>query len=190
MAINFDNLPQDNPFALPEQDVYKAKITEAEMRASKNDPTKPDYLNLKYTLFDRNNKNCGSIYDIISESDSSVAKYKTARFVRACNIPLTGSMELKDLAKLVKGKEITVDVRQGKDLQGRPKAEIDLFSREGYYMSTEFEEIYIIVHPEVAEEADFIATNAVIGDDTERPFDAVDGNPLRDTASASINAEY
>ena len=32
MAINFDSLPKSNPFALPEPDVYKAKIVEASMK--------------------------------------------------------------------------------------------------------------------------------------------------------------
>ena len=32
MTINFDSLPQENPFALPEPGVYKAKIVEAEMK--------------------------------------------------------------------------------------------------------------------------------------------------------------
>ena len=174
MAINFDKLPHDNPYALPTPGVYKAKIMEADMKAPKNDPTKPDYLNLKYTLFDKNNKNCGNIYDILSESDSSVVQYKISRFVRACGIPLTGSMELKDLAKVVKGKEIAVDVIIDKK-SDQPRAQVDLFSREGYYLVSEFEDIYATVHPEEAEQADFTAMNATSGDDTERPFDAQDG---------------
>lgn len=174
MAINFNKLPQDNPFALPTPGVYRAKIVEAEIKSPKNDPTKPDYLNLKYTLFDRSNKNCGSIYDILSESDSSVVQYKIARFVRACGIPLVGAMELKDLAKLVKNKEIALDVTIDKKSDS-PRAQVDLFSREGYYMASEFDEIYFLVHPEEAEQGDFGAMNEVTGDDEERPFDAADG---------------
>ena len=174
MAINFDKLPQDNPFALPTPGVYRAKIVEADMKSPKNDPTKPDYLNIKYTLFDRTNKNCGSIYDILSESDSSVVQYKIARFVRACGIPLTGAMELRDLAKLVKNKEIALDVTIDKK-SDTPRAQVDLFSREGYYLASEFEEIYWLVRPEEAEQAEFETANAATGDDEERPFDAQDG---------------
>jgi hypothetical protein len=173
MAINFQNLPQDNPFALPNAGVYRAKIVEAEMRTPKTDASKPDYLNLKLTLFDVTNKNCGSIFDIISESDSSIVQYKIARFVRACKIPLTGSMELRDLAKVVKGKEIAVDVRIGKDNKDQPKAEVDLFSREGYYMPEEFMEIYYIANPDAAEKAEFETMNNT--PDEEIPFDAQDG---------------
>lgn len=174
MAINFDKLPQDNPYALAAPGVYKAKIVEAEMRAPKNDPTKSDYLNIKYALFDKNNKSCGSLYDILSESDSSVVQYKISRFVRACGIPLTGSMELKDLAKIVKGKELALDVAHDKK-SDTPRAQVDLFTREGYYLLSEFDEIYTLVHPEEAEQADFAALNEPSGDDEERPFDAQDG---------------
>lgn len=185
MAINFDALPQDNPFALPAPGVYKAKIVEAEMKAPKNDPTKPDYLNLKYTLFDANNKNCGNIYDILSESSNSVVLYKLSRFIRACGIPRTGTLELRDLAKLVAGKEIVIDVSHDAK-SDKPRAQVDLFTREGYYLPSEFDDIYKLTQPAGAEEqADFIAQNEFIGDDAERPFDAVDG-----TATTNPTSEY
>ena len=50
MAINFDTLPQENPFALPTPGLYKATIDDAEMRHNKNDATKPPYLNLTVLL--------------------------------------------------------------------------------------------------------------------------------------------
>ncbi len=181
MAINFDRLPQDNPFALPAPGVYRAKIMEAEMKQGK-DLSKPEYLNLKYALFDKHNKSCGNVYDIISESDSSVVQYKTARFVRACGLPLTGSMELKDLAKVVKGREIVVDISHDKK-SDQPRAQVDLFAREAYYLPSEFMDIYNIVHPDEAEQDDFQAANNADTDDAERPFDAADGaTPNRPTS--------
>lgn len=182
MSINFDTLPQDNPFALPTPGLYRATITEAKMVKGKTDPNKPPYLNLKLTLYDKNNKNCGSIYDIISESDSSVVQYKTGRFLRACGIPLTGSMELPDIAKIVPGKELVVDVNHSKPKANEdkdnftPKAQIDVFSHEAYYLKNEFDEVYALLHPEDQEQADFLADNEAVGDDAERPFDAPDGN--------------
>lgn len=173
MAINFDTLPQENPFALPEPGVYKAKIVEAEMKQGR-DLSKPEYLNLKFSLTDKDGKNCGILYDIIAESDNSVVQYKTARFIRACGLPLTGSMELRDLAKIVKGKEIAVDVSH--DTKGeRPRAQVDLFSREAYYLASEFMDIYMLVHPEEAEKAAFQQANTSNNTDAEIPFDAVDG---------------
>ena len=106
MAINFDKLPQENPFSLPEPGLYKATIEDAEMRHNKNDATKPPYLNMKYKLTDMQGKSKGVMFDIIAESDSSVVGYKIARFCRACGLPLQGSIELSDLAKIVRNEEL------------------------------------------------------------------------------------
>lgn len=178
--INFDRLPQDNPFALPTPGLYRAKVVEAVMKPPKNDPTKPDYLNLKLALFDHEGKNSGNVYDIIAESDSSVVQYKTARFVRACGIPLTGSIELKDLAKLVNGKEIAVDIRHSRPRQGEdatnftPKAEVDMFSRAAYYLKDEYQEQWNLINGETP--TDFGLMNENVGDAENAPFNASDGN--------------
>lgn len=160
MAINFSELPQESPNALPEVDLYYATIAEATMKAP-NDATKPDYLSLKLQLTDKDGKGCGTMYDILSESDSSVVQYKLGRFVRACGIPLQGVMELKDLAKLVVNKQIVVDVKHDQDKEKKypPKAAVDIFSREAYYLPCEFEEIYNIIHaitPTVSGTEDFM----------------------------------
>ena len=141
MAINFDTLPQENPFALPEPGLYKAKIDDAEMRSNKNDATKPPYLNLKYKLTDMQGKGKGTMFDIISESDSPVVGYKIARFCRACGIPLQGQIELSDLAKIVKGKEIMVDVKIDDADPRYVKAVVDIFSHEAYYQVAELESL-------------------------------------------------
>lgn len=178
--IQFDTLPQENPYALPAPGLYKGKITEAEIRASKSkDPNtgnlKPDYLNLKIALTDINGKGCGSIYDIVSESDSSVVKYKLARLLLACGIPLVGSMSLKDLAKIINGKEIAVDVNIDKPKEGNnPKAQVDLFSHEAYYPAADFVEVYNTINRGVA--ADGTINEGIPENAPENmPFDATDG---------------
>ena len=144
MAIQFDALPKENPFALPNPDIYKAKIVEASMKKGK-DESKPPYLNLKYQLTNKDGKNCGSVYDIMAESDSSVVQYKLGRFLTACNIPLVGAMELADIAKLVLNKEIVVDICHDTRSQ-QPRAQVDVFTREAYYPIGQFAEIYAIAH--------------------------------------------
>lgn len=146
--INFDTLPQSNPFSTPEPDLYLATIVEANMKMGR-DTSKPPYLNLKYNLKKADGSSGGTLYDIISESESEVVKYKIARFVRACNIPLQGNMELKDLAKVVMGITIAVDVTID-DKGDRPRAQVDLFSREAYYTAEEFADVYASIHPDIA----------------------------------------
>lgn len=145
MAIQFDQLPKESPFALPKPDVYKAKIVEAEMRKKKDGSG--SYLNLKYKLTDVSGKSCGTMFDIIAESDKQLVMYKIGRFVSACGIPLVGAMELQDIAKLVVNKDIAVDVSI--DNSGnQPRAQVDLFNREAYYPIEQFDEIYKLAHAE------------------------------------------
>ena len=174
MAINFQSLPQDNPFSIPKPGVYKAKIVEATMRKPQSDATKPEYLNLKLDLYSKDNKKVGSIYDIISESDSSVVQYKIARFVRACGFQLQGSMELKDLAKIVLNKLIAVDVTEDKKATS-PRAVVDVFSREAYYMYDEFETIYSMLNPSESSNDFAPGFEPVTTDETEIPFNTGDG---------------
>lgn len=157
--INFDALPQQNPFAIPD-DIYIARITEALMKKPK-DASKPPYLNLKYDLFNKDGKKAGTLYDIMAESDSSVVQYKIGRFLRACGIPLTGSMELSDIAKIVMNKDIAVDVKTSAKKGEDARTQVDLFGREGYYRRSEFDEMYAVAH---AGEQPPMDTSAVVGE--------------------------
>ena len=171
MAINFDTLPQENPFALPEPGLYKATIDDAEMRPNKNNATKPPYLNLKYKLTDMQGKGKGTMFDIISESDSPVVGYKIARFCRACGIPLQGQIELSDLAKIVKGKEILVDVKIDDADPRYVKAVVDIFSHEAYYQVAELESlkpVFFAEQQEVSANDDFMQVPE--GNDEGVPF--------------------
>lgn len=184
MAINFDSLPKENPFGLPAPGLYLAKIVEAEMRTPKT-VGNPDYLNLKYELYDKDANKVGTLYDIISESDKSVVQYKVSRFVRACGIPLSGSWELKDLAKIVLNRTIAVDVAHDKKSE-TPRAQVDLFSHEAYYTADEFLPVLKCINPDMFKEepanTDFMSIPD--GVDESIPFNAPDGN------KASTTSEY
>lgn len=178
MAINFDTLPQENPNGLVKPGLYLAEIMEADMKQGQ-DLTKPKYLNLKYSITNHDGVNCGQLFDIIAESDSPAIMYKLSRFVQACGIPLQGSMELSDLAKLVKGKKIAVDVEHSRPKKGeeegfKPRAQVSLFGGgEVYYKANEYEEVWARMNPEAAAaQPDFEPT----GDTT--PFNATDGAPV------------
>lgn len=150
--INFDTLPQENPFALPPADTYKAKITSTELR--KNSSGNP-YLSIKLALTGKDGKGYGSVFDSVSESDSSVIQYKIGRLLTACGIPLKGAMELADIGRLILNKEVVVDIVIAK---GAPKdknnpdgerwadkAQPDAFGG-CYYPIEEFERIWDLAH--------------------------------------------
>lgn len=131
--INFNSLPTDKPNALPENGAYFATIESAEMKQGK-DPTKPPYLNIALALKDKHGKSCGKIFDIISESDKELVQYKLARFLIALDLAKLGTFELVDLVKIIKNKQLIVDVKQEEARDGYPaKAVVDVFAGSIYY---------------------------------------------------------
>lgn len=133
MAINFSSLPMDKPNALPENGTYYATIESAEMKQGK-DTTKPPYLSIALALKDKHGKACGKIFDILSESDKELVQYKLARFLIALDLAKLGVFELIDLVKIIKNKQLIVDVKQEEAKDGYPaKAVVDVFAGSIYY---------------------------------------------------------
>lgn len=179
--INFEALPTQNPFSIPEPGLYKAVIEEAEMRTPKTDATKPDYLNLKLSLYKADGTKAGVVYDIISESEKSAVMFKLGRLLKACDIPLIGSLELRDLAKIIKGKEIGVDITHDKTSE-RPRAQVALFGGGVYYTLAEY-------HALVSKlQGDSLADDFVNDMGNESPFNAPDGEQA--TNSTVAGASY
>jgi hypothetical protein len=170
MAINFTQAPKDNPFEVPKAGFYRFKIVKAEMKTP-NDKTKNDYLNLQMTLSDKNNKKVGTMFDKVYDSESSALLYKAGRLVNAVGLELSGSVELKDLAKLLVNKEgileTEVDTYNNKEY-----AKVKTFGTECYWPLSELESLMGTAQPaeagsteEVTDEVEFIF------DDSEAPAD-------------------
>lgn len=139
--INFDTLPDEKPISLPNPGTYYATIEKAEMKQPK-DQSKPDYLNMQYNLKTPEGKDAGKIWDILSESEHSLIRYKISRFLNALQLDFQGNtFELKDLCKIVLNKQFIVDVTQKEDDYGK-KAEVDLFSNEVYYPLSEANKVF------------------------------------------------
>lgn len=130
MAINFDSLPISKPVgSLLPSGFAKATITKAEMKAPKN-PGK-DYLNLTLDCVCANGTK-GKLWDILVDSDKSLAQYKLMRFITALKLNLVGDFELKDLCKIIVGKQLVVDI--GIDEKGdRPRNVVEVFKNDIYY---------------------------------------------------------
>jgi hypothetical protein len=146
-VINFDGLPMNKPVNLPASGTYYATIETAEMKQPA-DPTKPQYLNICMSLKDQYGTSCGKIYDILSESEKDLVKYKLARFLIALNLTNLGNFELVDLIKVIKNKQLIVDVKQEEAKDGYPaKAVVDVFSGSIYYPMSEAGAIFGVVTP-------------------------------------------
>lgn len=142
MAINFDSLPNNKPFAVPQPGTYYAKIDKAEMKQGK-DLSKPPYLNLMLKLKTVDGKTAGNIFDIIAESNAPLVQYKIKRFLRAIDVSFEGEFELSDIAKLCVGKEIIVDVKVEPGTDGRQdRAVVDATTNEIYYLLSEAKDVF------------------------------------------------
>ena len=142
MAINFDSLPTNKPTNLPEPGRYYATIDSAAMKQGL-DTTKPPYLNLTMSLKDNTGRSCGLVYDMLAESDKELVKYKLARFIIALGLTKLGVFELVDLVKIIKGKQLIVDVKIEEAKDGRPaRAVVDVFSGSIYYPMSEARELF------------------------------------------------
>ncbi len=140
--INFSSLPTSKPVNLPDSGTYYATIDSAEMKQGK-DVTKPPYLNIGLTLKDKNGTTCGKIFDILSDSDKELVQYKLARFLISLGLDRLGTFELNDLVKLVKNKQLIVDVKQEEAKDGYPaKAVVDVFAGSIYYPMSDAEVIF------------------------------------------------
>lgn len=172
MGINFDALPNSKPNAIPEKGSYFACIEKAEMKQPK-DAAKPPYLNLTLALKTGDGKSCGKLFDMLSESDHEVVRYKLKRFIEALQIPITGNFELKDLCKIVVGKSLIVDVTKD-EKDGQPaRAVVDVFTNEVYYPMSDASVIF--GHEVSEDDAPFTfdaedALDAAVTSDTEEEY--------------------
>lgn len=154
MGINFSELPKDNPFSVPKPGLYLATIKKAEAFQPK-DTSKPEYLAVTYEVVSAEGKKCGNVFDNFFESDSDVVKFKLGRFVSALKLPIVGEMTFKDFAKVLPGRTLVIDIKNVPDDyrgNGAMKAEVDLFAREAYYPTEEFESLTGVAPAEPTEE--------------------------------------
>lgn len=154
MSMNFDKLPDTKPagFVVPEG-TYKGIIADAKMMQAK-DTTKPMYLNYKIDLYNyKTGEKVGSIFDSQFESEKNLVLYKLKRFMLATDIKLA-QFELSDLAKLINGKELLVDVKTDHQEGKQDRSVVDATKNAIYYPLSE--------------------ANTVFGDDTEIVINASD----------------
>lgn len=126
--INFDNLPKTNEaaFTVLENGTYPCKIKDAKI------PVGKDYLQVIFTVTG-NNGMTTTIFDNFFDSDKPLPRYKLAQLIRALRIPLTGNFELKDLPKIIVGKELIAAVKQEQSENYPLKNIINAFDDEIFY---------------------------------------------------------
>jgi hypothetical protein len=102
--LNFTSLPKDKPNNNSVADGrYNAIVFKSEMRKSKENNN--EYLNVSFKI-----DNGGFVNENYFDSDKPFLMYKLSRLLLACNTPLDGEGTLKDVAKVIQGKRVVIDV--------------------------------------------------------------------------------
>lgn len=139
MSINFNALPSEKPAmgggAIIPKGQYLAVIEKAEMKQGQ-DMSKPPYLNLQLDISDEaSGTKMGKLFHILTESNHPLPMFQLKRIIESLHLPITGDFELKDLAKMIQGKKIIVDVAPEKAEEGKPatRSVVDVFSGQIFY---------------------------------------------------------
>ena len=102
--LNFTSLPKDKPNNNSvAEGRYNAIVFKSEMRKSKE--SNNEYLNVSFKI-----DNGGFVNENYFDSDKPFLMYKLSRLLLACNTPLDGEGRLKDVAKVIQGKRVVIDV--------------------------------------------------------------------------------
>lgn len=137
MAINFDKLPTERSSAnIVAPGIYKFEIIKAEMRPA-YDAADPDFLGINMKLTTLDNKVAGFLNDKIVENPKPQVGYKIQRLIRATGLELEGTVELKDIGKLLVGCKGFVDVTTFTTPEGREISIVNLFDHDCYYSKKE-----------------------------------------------------
>lgn len=141
MAINFDSLPKQNPYNTPIQidsGYYRAIITKAQMYKTRDQSS--EYLGVTSDLFDVTGKKVAAFFDRFQDSDKPLLQFKLGRFVICLGLNIAGTMELKDLAKIIPGKEYALEIEQ-QEWNNTTSPAVKIFGSEGYWPLSAFDEL-------------------------------------------------
>lgn len=126
--LNFESLPKNKPSQNNvAEGTYKATVFKTEMRTSKE--SNNEYLNVSFKIDDG-----GFVNENYFDSDKPFLMYKLGRLLKACNVDLKGEGSLKDVAKVIKGKKVIIDVVVNDKGYGSLDYSGD---KEGIYSATE-----------------------------------------------------
>lgn len=134
--ISMNSLPTEKPSmgTIIPKGQYLAKIKKAEMKQPKDD-TKPMYFTAECDITDiESGTAMGKFWINLFESEAPLARYQLSRFIQALTLPIQGEFELKDLTKMVTGKELKVDIcpEERKDGKEPQRSVVDI-SAECFY---------------------------------------------------------
>ena len=135
--INFNTLPDENTGSnsIIPKGKYLAKIVKSEMKTPKQDNgPKPDYFSAECDITDpASGTAMGKFWINLYESSANLCQWQLKKFIEALRLPIEGEFELKDLTKMVNGKELLVDIKIDQDNRGNDRSVVDINAGDCFY---------------------------------------------------------
>ncbi len=154
--INFDKVPTSKPNANATAAAgrHLAQVEKTEMKATQ---AGREYLQVTFKT-----KDSGSFNEFYFDGDKPFLMYKIGRLLKATGVILEGEGTLQDIAKLVKGKKVIVDVI----VDDKGYANLDYTdNKEGVYARDEV--VMDTVEVEAEPELDEDVQEAIASDDDD-----------------------
>ena len=103
--LNFNALPTEKPsnYSKVGEGTYTAVVFKTQMVKGKT--SENEYLNVSFKLDDG-----GFVNENYFDMDKPFLRYKLGRLLNACGVTLRGEGTLKDVAKVITGKKVIIDV--------------------------------------------------------------------------------
>lgn len=131
MALNFDSLPKEKPGgSISPKGMYYFEVKKAEMKTSKN--SGDSYMSVQLQCSNVESGEKTTVFDMLFDSDKPLLQYKLAQFLRALQLNLRGTFELKDLCKVVFGKRGMVALKIEENEGYSPRNIVDAFDDDIY----------------------------------------------------------
>lgn len=135
--INFNTLPDENSGnnSIIPKGKYRAKIAKSEMKTPNQDKgPKPDYFSAECDVTDpASGTPMGKFWINLYESNANLCQWQLKKFIEALSLPIEGEFELKDLTKMVNGKELMVDIKVEQDNRGNDRSVVDINAGDCFY---------------------------------------------------------
>jgi hypothetical protein len=193
MGINIDALPDANlnPNQTIKPGFYKFEIVKAEMSQPKDTSKKPNMV-MQFALTDAEGKKAGMLFERMYDSEADAFRYKYARFFRATEITgLSGTVDLKDLVKIVPGRKGVCEIIHEQDSRfpddkTKVQAKVPLFGSECFWKLDQFEEL---INPESVFAQDELPFNVDDLPAFDPAAEAPAEKPAETTAPAPVEPE-
>ena len=138
--INMNSLPGEKPSMsnIIPKGMYHAKIIKSTMKPSST-IGKPDYLSAECDISDPvSGTRIGKFWINLYESEADLVRYQLRRFIEAIDLKISGDFELKDLTKMINGRELMVDIKPEDRKDGKaPQRSVVDIDAECFYPVTQ-----------------------------------------------------